>query len=88
MREKRLHRFYLNGKDAYRLILPVTAPAALRRAHSDDSSDSASTDEPYEEDEWEDVGRIIRLRRKVATLRAAKFMSVWENEEAEGASSR
>ncbi|KAI0027523.1 acyl-CoA N-acyltransferase, partial [Vararia minispora EC-137] len=23
IREKRLHRFYLNGKDAYRLVLPV-----------------------------------------------------------------
>ncbi|KAG6891433.1 hypothetical protein C0992_006692 [Termitomyces sp. T32_za158] len=33
IREKRLHRFYLNGKDAFRLVLPVP------RSYSDVSSD-------------------------------------------------
>jgi peptide alpha-N-acetyltransferase len=34
MREKRLFRFYLNGKDAFRLVLPVAPPA-----WSDDDED-------------------------------------------------
>ncbi|KAF8890655.1 acyl-CoA N-acyltransferase [Infundibulicybe gibba] len=37
IREKRLHRFYLNGKDAFRLVLSV--PPTL----SDDSSDTAGS---------------------------------------------
>ncbi|KZV64650.1 acyl-CoA N-acyltransferase [Peniophora sp. CONT] len=93
IREKRLHRFYLNGKDAFRLVLPVTAPAILRRNsnNSDTSSiNSSSSDDVCEEEdlEWEDVGRLIRLRRNVTQLRAAKFVPVWEREDAEFSSAR
>ncbi|KAF9463303.1 acyl-CoA N-acyltransferase [Collybia nuda] len=37
IREKRLHRFYLNGKDAFRLVL------ALPPSYSDDSSDTSGS---------------------------------------------
>ncbi|GLB44654.1 putative FR47-like protein [Lyophyllum shimeji] len=37
IREKRLHRFYLNGKDAFRLVL------AVPRTYSDDSSDTSGS---------------------------------------------
>lgn len=40
IREKRLHRFYLNGKDAFRLVLPVPG------GYSDDSSDSSGSSPP------------------------------------------
>jgi N-alpha-acetyltransferase 30 len=96
VREKRLHRFYLNGKDAFRLILPVTAPSSLLRRSSSSDTNSSSDDSVglgggdggEEEDDWEDVGRLIRLRRKVTTLRKAKFVPVWEDENAEAVSSR
>ena len=91
IREKRLYRFYLNGKDAFRLVLPVTAPAVLRRNNSDASSiNSSSSDDVCDEEdlEWEDVGRLIRLRRNVTQLRAAKFVPVWEREDVEGNSAR
>ena len=91
IREKRLFRFYLNGKDAFRLVLPVTAPAVLRRNNSDASSiNSSSSDDVCDEEdlEWEDVGRLIRLRRNVTQLRAAKFVPVWEREDVEGNSAR
>ncbi|VDB90296.1 unnamed protein product [Peniophora sp. CBMAI 1063] len=93
IREKRLHRFYLNGKDAFRLVLPVSAPAVLRRNsnNSDTSSiNSSSSDDVFDDEdlEWEDVGRLIRLRRNVTQLRAAKFVPVWEREDVEGNSAR
>ncbi|KAG5725082.1 N-alpha-acetyltransferase 30, NatC catalytic subunit [Termitomyces sp. T112] len=37
IREKRLYRFYLNGKDAFRLVL------AVPRSYSDDSSDTSGS---------------------------------------------
>ncbi|RDB19608.1 N-alpha-acetyltransferase 30 [Hypsizygus marmoreus] len=40
IREKRLHRFYLNGKDAFRLVLPVP------HSYSDDSSDTSGSSRP------------------------------------------
>ncbi|KAG6808685.1 hypothetical protein H0H92_003247 [Tricholoma furcatifolium] len=40
IREKRLHRFYLNGKDAFRLVLPVP------RAYTDDGSDTSGSSPP------------------------------------------
>ena len=93
IREKRLYRFYLNGKDAFRLVLPVSAPAVLRRNsnNSDTSSiNSSSSDDVFDDEdlEWEDVGRLIRLRRNVTQLRAAKFVPVWEREDVERASER
>ncbi|KAG6900204.1 hypothetical protein C0993_001469 [Termitomyces sp. T159_Od127] len=41
IREKRLHRFYLNGKDAFRLVL------AVPRSYSDDSSDTSGSSPRY-----------------------------------------
>ncbi|KAG6901935.1 hypothetical protein C0995_006457 [Termitomyces sp. Mi166 len=40
IREKRLHRFYLNGKDAFRLVL------AVPRTYTDDSSDTSGSSPP------------------------------------------
>ncbi|KAH8823846.1 acyl-CoA N-acyltransferase [Flagelloscypha sp. PMI_526] len=40
IREKRLHRFYLNGKDAFRLILTVPTPSSLGDYDSDRSKSS------------------------------------------------
>jgi len=40
IREKRLHRFYLNGKDAFRLVLGVP------QSYSDDSSDTSGSSPP------------------------------------------
>jgi len=40
IREKRLHRFYLNGKDAFRLVL------AIPRTYSDDGSDTSGSSPP------------------------------------------
>ena len=77
VREKRLYRFFLNGKDAFRLVLSVAPPTLTRSS----SGSSASDDEDDELDrEWEDVARMLRLRRKVTTLRAAKFKPVWERD--------
>lgn len=42
IREKRLYRFYLNGKDAFRLIL-VIPPPAQQGTDSDDSSTTPPT---------------------------------------------
>ncbi|KIY62132.1 acyl-CoA N-acyltransferase [Cylindrobasidium torrendii FP15055 ss-10] len=53
IREKRLYRFYLNGKDAFRLVLsippderkpPVTRPSAYRAIQVSDYSDDESDD--------------------------------------------
>ncbi|TFK69786.1 acyl-CoA N-acyltransferase [Pluteus cervinus] len=40
IREKRLHRFYLNGKDAFRLVLPILP------SDSDSASDTTSGSPP------------------------------------------
>ena len=42
IREKRLHRFYMNGKDAFRLILAVPPPPALPSSDSNSPSSSYS----------------------------------------------
>jgi len=123
--EKRLHRFYLNGKDAFRLVLPLAGaedaataaasndshqhhprPSALhplppRRppgavassTSSDDDDDdasfvSATTGEERgesvdEEDYAEDTARLVRLRRRVAALRACRMITVWPAEDDE-----
>lgn len=41
MREKRLFRFYLNGKDAFRLVLPLASPT-----WSDEDSESGDISFP------------------------------------------
>ncbi|KAF5381893.1 hypothetical protein D9757_007594 [Collybiopsis confluens] len=43
IREKRLYRFYLNGKDAFRLILTVPPPPLLEHDSEDGSSSGGST---------------------------------------------
>ena len=42
IREKRLYRFYMNGKDAFRLILAVPPPSRSRLLASDIDSPSSS----------------------------------------------
>ena len=121
--EKRLHRFYLNGKDAFRLVLPLGSakdaasalgaismpsdkqqlPSTLLQltSHgaSDDDSDSDSSDSmpairvgskvtslppaEDEEDYAEDTAKLVRLRRRVAALRACRMITVWPSEEDE-----
>jgi peptide alpha-N-acetyltransferase len=62
IREKRLHRFYLNGKDAFRLVLVIPQPV------DDDRSDTPTQPRrylhpphraicvsPYSDDEDDDV---------------------------------
>ncbi|KJA15129.1 hypothetical protein HYPSUDRAFT_208124 [Hypholoma sublateritium FD-334 SS-4] len=63
IREKRLHRFYLNGKDAFRLVLavPDTAPGS----DSPDSSAYASDGTPPAQ-----PGRFFAHRRREASHRA------------------
>jgi len=123
--EKRLHRFYLNGKDAFRLVLPLcgaedaagTAAAAsassdkqrLPRAllqlpsphgtSDDDDDDEEEDDEDVsaasalrtgakiaspaedEEDYAENTAKLVRLRRRVAALRACRMITVWPAED-------
>jgi len=123
--EKRLHRFYLNGKDAFRLVLPLAGaedaataaassdphrqyprPSALlppppRRppgalasstASSDDDDDASfvsatpgdeRAESADEEDYAEDTTRLLRLRRRVAALRACRMIKVWPAEDGE-----
>lgn len=42
IREKRLYRFYMNGKDAFRLILAIPPPPALLVGGTDSASSSYS----------------------------------------------
>ena len=128
--EKRLHRFYLNGKDAFRLVLPLNSvkdaasalgatslsndkqqlPSALLQLPShrtsdddddedDDDDDADSSDSTPvlrvgsklpslpptedEEDNAEDTAKLVRLRRRVAALRACRMITVWPSEEDE-----
>ena len=120
--EKRLHRFYLNGKDAFRLVLPlgsandaasalgaISMPSDKRQLPStllqltshgssdDDDSDSSDsmpairagskiTSLPPGEDEEdyaENTEKLVRLRRRVAALRACRMITVWPSEEDE-----
>ncbi|KAF8486876.1 acyl-CoA N-acyltransferase [Russula ochroleuca] len=128
--EKRLHRFYLNGKDAFRLVLPLSGAedaAAVPSVPSDkqqlssallqqlppphgtsSSSSSSSEDEDEdavdvsasaavragtklaslspaedEEDYAENTAKLVRLRRRVAALRACRMITVWPAEDDE-----
>ena len=129
--EKRLHRFYLNGKDAFRLVLPLNSvkdaasalgtiampsdkqqlPSALmqlpsHRTSDDDDDDDEDDDDDVdscdsapalrvgsklsslpptedEEDHAEDTAKLVRLRRRVAALRACRMITVWPSEEDE-----
>ena len=119
--EKRLHRFYLNGKDAFRLVLPLGSAASASGATSvrsdkqqlpsallqlpshgssdDDDDDADSFDSvpvlrtgskltslPHAEDEEdyaENTAKLIRLRRRVAALRACRMITVWPSEQDE-----
>jgi hypothetical protein len=127
VREKRLHRFYLNGKDAFRLVLPLcgakdaaTSAAAASPGGTDllkrrpsalppppGTSDDDDEEEEYEyddagrraaaaaarmepapgspsssagddsEDYADDPAKLVRLRRRVAALRACRMITVW-----------
>ncbi|KAF5375334.1 hypothetical protein D9615_008016 [Tricholomella constricta] len=55
IREKRLHRFYLNGKDAFRLVL------AVPRIYSDDSSDTSGSSPPNSSSRCRTPYRAIRV---------------------------
>jgi len=44
MREKRLYRFYMNGKDAFRLVLPIP---------QDEDDEDFEDEEEYDEEEEE-----------------------------------
>ena len=91
--EKRLHRFYLNGKDAFRLVLPLSGGGAedaaaipqkqlpsslgtLPDADDDDEAEQGSS-AGEENDYAEDTAKLVRLRRRVAALRACRMITVW-----------
>ncbi|KAA1475721.1 acyl-CoA N-acyltransferase [Dentipellis sp. KUC8613] len=89
VREKRLYRFYLNGKDAFRLVLAVNAAART----DGDAAENECTPAPYrdsesDEDEDRETARVVRLRRKVATLRACRMVAVWPPDDDERESGR
>lgn len=132
--EKRLHRFYLNGKDAFRLVLPLCGiakrdasstmpvpdddnkrrplPVLLPPPHGSEDSDSdgmgmeppapgspsSSTtgddDDEYpaaagaEAEEEGDPAKFVRLRRRVAALRACRMITVWPAEDDDRVSGR
>lgn len=46
VREKRLHRFYLNGKDAYRLRLDLTKSAPVAAHETDRTQDQDDSSRP------------------------------------------
>ncbi|KAG6844191.1 hypothetical protein H0H87_009019 [Tephrocybe sp. NHM501043] len=73
IREKRLHRFYLNGKDAFRLVL------AVPRSYSDDSSDTSGSSPPTKSS--------LVSRRRMSSHRAIRI-SPYSDEEDDEASSR
>ena len=140
VREKRLHRFYLNGKDAFRLVLPLcgakdAAAAATAAPGSTDllkwlpsalppppgTSDDDDDEEEEEEYEYNDAGhrvpaaaarmepapgspsssagddsegyaedpaKLVRLRRRVAALRACRMITVWPADDDDRVSGR
>ncbi|KAH9985914.1 acyl-CoA N-acyltransferase [Russula vinacea] len=103
--EKRLHRFYLNGKDAFRLVLPLSgaedaaAAAAVTSVMPSDKqhlssarlqqlpSPHGTSDDDDDEDEDDDddfnTAKLVRLRRRVAALRACRMITVWPAEDDE-----
>jgi peptide alpha-N-acetyltransferase len=78
--EKRLHRFYLNGKDAFRLVLPLgnAKDAALGSGATSDNSSTllqlpsrhgASDDDDDDDDDASVVAPGIRAGSKLRSLR-------------------
>jgi len=96
--EKRLHRFYLNGKDAFRLVLPLAPHNLLSSAPSSASSSSSSLvpaassdeveDDEAEDDYAEDTAKLVRLRRRVAALRGCRMIAVWPADDDDRVSGR
>jgi peptide alpha-N-acetyltransferase len=95
--EKRLHRFYLNGKDAFRLVLPLAPRSASASSPSSSASSSSSSlvpeegedvEEEEEEDYAEDTAKLVRLRRRVAALRGCRMIAVWPADEEDRVSGR
>ncbi|KAL0577181.1 N-alpha-acetyltransferase 30 [Marasmius crinis-equi] len=78
IREKRLFRFYLNGKDAFRLVLPIPPQTPESEYGSDDTISST-----------EESQQLSRVRRKPArqVYRAIR-VSPYTDEEDEGVSGR
>ena len=79
IREKRLHRFYLNGKDAFRLVLAVP------------DSDPDASDSPYASDGTppEHPGRFFAYhRRHREASHRAICVSPYSDEEDDEPSSR
>ncbi|KAI0063012.1 acyl-CoA N-acyltransferase [Artomyces pyxidatus] len=76
--EKRLHRFYLNGKDAFRLVLPMTAGGEETISEKPsvgwDSAEDGKT-------VWGNGVPLVRLRRRIAELRACPMITVWPADE-------
>ncbi|KAI9450210.1 acyl-CoA N-acyltransferase [Russula earlei] len=89
--EKRLHRFYLNGKDAFRLVLPLSGTegpgaAAEESTTPGEGAESTFPSPPSSADEGdraEDTAKLVRLRRRVAALRACRMITVWPAEDDE-----
>ncbi|KAH9017696.1 acyl-CoA N-acyltransferase [Lactarius hengduanensis] len=98
--EKRLHRFYLNGKDAFRLVLPLAPPHKQRLASPPSSASSSASsllpdgsapDDEYDDssdDYAEDTAKLVRLRRRVAALRGCRMIAVWPADEDDRVSGR
>ncbi|KAH8988999.1 acyl-CoA N-acyltransferase [Lactarius hatsudake] len=102
--EKRLHRFYLNGKDAFRLVLPLAPHKRLPASPASSASSSASSllpasadggssapDDEYDDssdDYAEDTAKLVRLRRRVAALRGCRMITVWPADEDDRVSGR
>ncbi|THU93830.1 acyl-CoA N-acyltransferase, partial [Dendrothele bispora CBS 962.96] len=75
IREKRLYRFYLNGKDAFRLIL--TVPSV-----DDSGSDDTSTSEASSSIESTSSGRsALRIRPRRHVYRAIKVTPYSDDDE-------
>ncbi|EIM84188.1 acyl-CoA N-acyltransferase [Stereum hirsutum FP-91666 SS1] len=95
VREKRLHRFYLNGKDAFRLILALDPsspkngiPIRLKDARADSSgagsslgSESTLSADGDDDEEEPNVGNLAKLRWKVSNLRASRMVAMWAPDE-------
>lgn len=82
VREKRLFRFYLNGKDAFRLILAL--------GDGDDTSQTSASfsdqDDGMDESGMPGPAHLSKLRWKVSALRASRMVALWppDEEEASG----
>ncbi|KAG6853461.1 hypothetical protein C0991_004248 [Blastosporella zonata] len=74
IREKRLHRFYLNGKDAFRLVL------AVPKSYSDDYSDTSGSSPP--------VLSTSASRRRMLSHRVIRVSPYSDDEDDDEVSSR